>query len=219
MKHSAYKTVPGGLIAYRKFKAKELVEQANEQKNPLNERWFDDVPIPEALPIIIECCKPKCCNTDSLDDMLNILCDNMKGFYKQSSWKWDTDLKREEAFSPKSWLLICRIRENESSQLPLIAGFASFRFEREMERPVLYCYEIQLRDRYRGRSIGRYLMNILSLIAKNSKMTSIMLTVFKFNERALRFFQNLGFVKDESDPSNFEGNPKMDYLIMSKRIT
>lgn len=82
----------------------------------------------------------------------------------------------------------------------------------------MYCYEIQLRDRYRGRSIGRCLMNLLSLIAKDSKISSVMLTVFKFNERALRFFQNLGFSKDESDPSNFKGNPQVDYLIMSKNV-
>lgn len=143
---------------------------------------------------------------------------HLQDYYERSSWKWDVDKKRKETFSSKSWLLTCRIQEENSPHLPVIAGFVSFRFEYEGGRPVLYCYEIQLRDRYRGRSIGRCLMNLLSLIAKDSKISSVMLTVFKFNERALRFFQNLGFSKDESDPSNFKGNPQVDYLIMSKNV-
>ncbi|VDP76372.1 unnamed protein product [Echinostoma caproni] len=218
MRRPASKVANGGLVAYRKLKAKEIVDQANRRENPLPLRRTDELPILDNVPLTVECCYPKSCSPELLDDMLNVLYNNMKGFYDQSSWEWDTEKKREEAFSSKSRLLICRVADTEFPTSTAVAGFVSFRFEREVDRPVLYCYEIQLREQYRGRSIGCYLMNLLFLIAKDCKMDRVMLTVFKFNERALRFFRALGFVKDETDPSNFKGNPKVDYIIMSKSV-
>lgn len=78
MKHPVPKAIPSSLMAYRKLKAKELVKQANRQNNPLSDHWFDRLPIPETLPITIECCRAKSCESDSLGDMLHILTDNMK---------------------------------------------------------------------------------------------------------------------------------------------
>lgn len=100
-----------------------------------------------------------------------------------------------------------------------VAGFVSFRFERELEHPVLYCYEIQLYHQFCGQSVGSFLMKLLANIATNSGMQRVLLTVFKKNTAAQRFFRKNGFSIDQSDPSKFKNNQVVDYNIFSKIVT
>jgi len=50
-------------------------------------------------------------------------------------------------------------------------------------------------------------------LAKINDMEFIVLTVFTNNEKALRFYENCGFIVDETDPEND------DYKILSKATT
>ncbi|CAL8077016.1 unnamed protein product [Calicophoron daubneyi] len=222
MRRVAPKTAKGAVASYRKFKATELVTAANKIPCPLSV-VADSVdmfkPKRANLDVRLECSRPHTLNSEILDDLFFILKHNMEKLYMQSDWGWDEKKKRDEVFSPKSRVLICYVfgLTHDDEEVERIAGFVSFRFEREDEHPVLYCYEIQLREEYRGQSIGRYMMNALSLVASSTRMHRVLLTVFKANTKALHFFKQLGFQTDETDPSNFKDSPKVDYEILSKR--
>ncbi|KAJ9087923.1 hypothetical protein DSO57_1028262 [Entomophthora muscae] len=68
-------------------------------------------------------------------------------------------------------------------------------------REVVYCYEIQVSRDASNQGIGTALMNCLEAIARHWMVPSIMLTVFKVNKGALRFYFRLGFTVDPSSPS------------------
>ncbi|KAJ7786396.1 hypothetical protein B0H16DRAFT_1490291 [Mycena metata] len=61
--------------------------------------------------------------------------------------------------------------------------------------------------------LGRTLMNHLAKIGKDFKLDKIMLTVFKANTQALRFYKNFGFKPDETSPEDAD---EEDYKILSK---
>ena len=56
-------------------------------------------------------------------------------------------------------------------------------------------------------------MRCMQELAKLHDMECIVLTVFTNNEKALRFYENCGFILDETDPQN------EDYKILSKATT
>uniref|UniRef100_A0A8D2QT73 N-alpha-acetyltransferase 40 n=1 Tax=Zosterops lateralis melanops TaxID=1220523 RepID=A0A8D2QT73_ZOSLA len=67
---------------------------------------------------------------------------------------------------------------------------------------VLYCYEVQLESRVRRRGLGKFLLQILQLVANSTQMKKVMLTVFKHNHGALQFFREaLQFEVDATSPS------------------
>ncbi|KAH8876478.1 N-alpha-acetyltransferase 40 [Schistosoma japonicum] len=211
-----HRSKKGGLISYQKSRAKELVESANKICC-LTKELNISLETPDYLNIndiiTIDCIKA--CKTDVkiIDELMELLQNNMQSLYSSSSWGWNAEAKRDEAFSSKSWLIICRCQNSESQS---IVGFVSFRFERENNHPVLYCYEIQLYPQFRHLHVGTFLMNTLMSIALASDMHRVMLTVFKSNKTAIKFFEKLGFKTDETDPSLFKGIKTVDYRILSK---
>ncbi|XP_016161107.1 PREDICTED: N-alpha-acetyltransferase 40 [Ficedula albicollis] len=50
-------------------------------------------------------------------------------------------------------------------------------------------YEVQLESRVRRRGLGKFLLQILQLVANSTQMKKVMLTVFKHNRGALQFFR------------------------------
>lgn len=71
-----------------------------------------------------------------------------------------------------------------------VVGFAHYRFILEEELPVLYVYELQLEQHVQGKGVGKFLMQLLELIARKSCMAAIMLTVQKANLSAMLFYAN-----------------------------
>ncbi len=72
-------------------------------------------------------------------------------------------------------------------------AFASYQISTEVdneenELDVLYCYEIQVEENWRGKGIGKYLMSELYDIACSTKMEKLMLTVQKENKQAIQFY-------------------------------
>ena len=63
-------------------------------------------------------------------------------------------------------------------------------------------------------------MTLVELLSLQLQMTKVILTVFKCNTGAMRFYMNKlkGYEVDECSPSNFEGEEDVDYEILSKRI-
>ncbi|KAJ5206951.1 hypothetical protein N7491_002418 [Penicillium cf. griseofulvum] len=104
-----------------------------------------------------------------------------------------------------------------------VAGFLSFMVTYEDGKEVVYCYEIHLSPAARGRGVGRLLMGQMERIGRAVGLEKAMLTVFKSNGIARRFYERLGYEVDEYSPRPRKlrnGTIKdVDYLILSKRLT
>ena len=63
-------------------------------------------------------------------------------------------------------------------------------------------------------------MTLIELLSLQLFMTKVILTVFKCNTGAMRFYLDKlkGYHVDECSPSNFEGGDDVEYEILSKRI-
>lgn len=103
-----------------------------------------------------------------------------------------------------------------------VSGFLSFMVTYEDGKEVVYCYEIHLSPAARGRGVGRSLMDRMEGIGRAVGLEKAMLTVFKSNEIALRFYERLGYEIDEYSPQPRKlrnGTIKeVEYLILSKRL-
>ena len=141
---------------------------------------------------------------------------NMKALYKGSAeaMPWNEEEKTQELFSLTSKMLVVRSQITGG-----VVAFCHYRFEEDDEddpsEAVLYLYEIQLCSSVSRAGLGRHLMSLMELVALRAHLPKVMLTVFKQNTGAVRFY--LGALKyklDASDPSKF-GNKKCTYLILS----
>ncbi|XP_035885527.1 N-alpha-acetyltransferase 40 isoform X2 [Phyllostomus discolor] len=81
------------------------------------------------------------------------------------------------------------------------------------------CYEVQLESKVRRKGLGKFLIQILQLMANSTQMKKVMLTVFKHNRGAYQFFREaLQFEIDDSSPS-MSGccGEDCSYEILSRR--
>lgn len=103
-----------------------------------------------------------------------------------------------------------------------VLGFLSFMVTYEDGKEVVYCYEIHLSPRARGRGLGVLLMTRMEEIGRLVGLEKAMLTVFKCNATARRFYEKVGYEVDEYSPQPRRlrnGTIKeFDYLILSKRL-
>jgi ribosomal protein S18 acetylase RimI-like enzyme len=87
-------------------------------------------------------------------------------------------------------------------------------------KQVLYCYEIHIHPSLQGQGIGRHLMALFEETGRRIGLEKGMLTVFKANSAATRFYERLGYGIDEFSPGPRQlrnGTVKEpDYLILSK---
>ena len=151
--------------------------------------------------------------------------------YDGSSVGWSPLKKRKEMKLPDMRYLIARegsrtVNPNlNGSSAPTqgqTLGFLSFMVTYEDGKEVIYCYEIHMSPMAQGLGLGKQLMLTLEDIGRRVGLEKAMLTVFKSNTKALRFYDRLGFVVDEYSPQPRKlrnGTVKeADYLILSKRL-
>ncbi|EER45175.1 GNAT family acetyltransferase Nat4 [Histoplasma capsulatum H143] len=119
------------------------------------------------------------------------------------------------------------IHMDEKSQTPEtgrreLGGFLSFMVTYEDEIEVLYCYEIHLAPELQHRGLGKILLGYYEEIGRNIGLQKTMLTVFKANGSAIRFYERLGYAEDEFSPKPMKlrnGHTReYDYMILSKDI-
>lgn len=81
-----------------------------------------------------------------------------------------------------------------------------------------YLYELQIKPTLQKCGLGHRLMTVLELSSRQSKMSKVVLTVFKTNQRAMNFYLEKlkGYGVDEMSPSNFVNGDECDYEILSK---
>lgn len=103
------------------------------------------------------------------------------------------------------------------------AGFLSFMLTHDSipSTPVLYVYEIHLTEAMRGCGCGRDLMRLAEQLAERVGVDKVMLTCFVSNQKALAFYQSLGYRPDVCSPADRKlrnKTMKADYVIMSKDV-
>ncbi|KAL4998797.1 acyl-CoA N-acyltransferase [Aspergillus recurvatus] len=153
--------------------------------------------------------------------------------YKKSSMGWSPSEKRKEMKLPDMKYMILRRsaadgdRDTEgdssrSKSTGRFAGFLEFMVTYEDGYEVLYCYEIHLTPEVQGQGLGEELIERFERIGRRIGLEKAMLTVFKSNSRAIKFYTRVGYAEDEYSPRPRKlrnGTVKeADYLIMSKSL-
>lgn len=109
---------------------------------------------------------------------------NMQDKYMESSWPWKDSQKLEELTDEAAWYLVAKTPEGDK------LGFSHFRFDMDYGDEVLYCYELQLENAAQRKGLGKFMMQILELIAFTNNMKKVVLTILKLNPSS-QFFRTL----------------------------
>ncbi|KAM0225975.1 hypothetical protein ACHAPQ_000455 [Fusarium lateritium] len=135
--------------------------------------------------------------------------------YRSSSLGWHAAAKKKEMRSPDLRYILVKDDDDE------IKGFTSFMPTFENHEPVVYCYEIHLKPELQGTGLGKELMGYYTDVAENiPTVEKAMLTCFVSNKSALKFYEKLGFTKDDYSPRErkLRGGKVVvpDYVILSR---
>jgi N-alpha-acetyltransferase 40 len=148
---------------------------------------------------------------------LDLIEETSKADYNGSATKWSRRKKREEMLLPDMRYVLLG-SDSESG----LAGFISFMITYEDGHEVVYIYEIHLRAAERGSGWGTMLMDIAEQIGWEVGVEKAMLTVFKSNEKAVRWYLKSGYRRDKYSPGprKFrDGTVKeAKYHILSKEL-
>ncbi|KAL2553551.1 Acyl-CoA N-acyltransferase (NAT) superfamily protein [Forsythia ovata] len=121
------------------------------------------------------------------------------------------DANKESEMMDKERKLIC---------YPIV-GFVHYRFILEEEVPVLYVYELQLEPRIQGKGLGKFLMQLIELIAGKNRMGAVVLTVQKANLLAMDFYlHKLKYTISAISPSRVDPSLGLEksYEILCKAL-
>lgn len=106
----------------------------------------------------------------------------MEGPYG-SDWKVEEKVKRREMVAPEArYIFVHEVANSNANEMTMMltseksstsclgnggpmVGFVQYRFIVEEEIPVLYVYELQLEPRVQGKGLGKFLMQLIELIA------------------------------------------------------
>jgi len=102
----------------------------------------------------------------------------------ESAGLWSASGKKAELRSDAARFLLVRSYPHMN-----LVCFVHYRFTIENQENVLYIYELHIVDGYQGLGIGKKLVQVLETIGVRTKMKKIMLTVFKRNVDAVRFYK------------------------------
>ncbi|XP_052142165.1 uncharacterized protein LOC127761869 isoform X4 [Oryza glaberrima] len=151
----------------------------------------------------------------------NLLKVNMEGQYGPE-WPSEEKIKRREMVAPEARYIFVRQSSNaittqnimkqdsglefthEACNEDRLIGFVHYRFVLEEDVPVVYVYELQMVPSAQGKGLGKFLMELIELIACKSQMGAVMLTVQKANNLAMAFYKKLRYVISSTSPSRVD---------------
>ena len=154
----------------------------------------------------------------------NLIASTSSGDYEGSSMGWSPAKKWKEMRLPDLRYIVIKGEEDDEGRdgLPEVEGFLSFMLTYEDGYEVIYCYEIHLSPHLQGTGMGKRLMEMMEDVGKNARVEKAMLTVFKTNKAAMRFYERLGYEEDEYSPRprKLRGGvvKDPDYMILSKSL-
>ncbi|XP_012226405.1 N-alpha-acetyltransferase 40 [Linepithema humile] len=196
------------LLAEKAAVQQQLINKANALKDPLAAlEIFHEYNTKDDCTIKLSCVRAKDAQEECLSWIFDIMERNMKDMYEESNWGWNASEKQTELTEETAWYLIASYNDK-------FLGFSHFRFDVDNGDVVLYCYELQLEPSIRRQGLGRFMMSALESMASRNQMLKVVLTVFKHNPSAIRFFYTLGYKLDNSNPS---ASAHLDYIILSKQ--
>ncbi|PYI34773.1 acyl-CoA N-acyltransferase [Aspergillus indologenus CBS 114.80] len=133
--------------------------------------------------------------------------------YRASAIGWSPPKKRKEMRLPDMKYLVLRRAAPQGPQRAgkgeatdgtpeneEVLGFLSFMVTYEDGFEVVYCYEVHLAAAAQRQGLGARLMRVFLRIGEQLGLAKAMLTVFRANGAAIRFYERLGFGVDESSP-------------------
>ncbi|KAK4696731.1 hypothetical protein P7C71_g1236, partial [Lecanoromycetidae sp. Uapishka_2] len=141
--------------------------------------------------------------------------------YMTSSVGWSPANKRKEMRLPDlRYMLLKRRSLERDEEEGSVVGFLSFMFTYEDGQEVVYCYEVHLAAESQGKGVGKKLMQMMEEAGRKARVKKAMLTSFKANGSAIKFYEKLGYEEDEYSPrprklrNGIVKEP--DYVILSK---
>lgn len=157
---------------------------------------------------------------DWLDDGFSLIQQTSKADYAGSEVKWSSAKKKQEMRLPDLRYIVLQRQDDESKMRT--AAFTSFMITYEDGFEVIYCYEIHVAPEWQGNGLGQRLMWILEETGRRVGVEKAMLTVFKSNSRAVKFYERQGYSRDPFSPQPRKlrnGTVKeSSYLILSKHL-
>nr|XP_024396997.1 mitogen-activated protein kinase 4b-like isoform X3 [Physcomitrium patens] len=149
---------------------------------------------------------------------------NMQVLFGPHEWPAEEKTKQEEMVSHEARFIF--VEQNSTSEASSLdegdsmVGFVHFKFGLEHDVPVLYVYEMQLKRTVQGVGLGKFLMQLLELVARKNNMKAILVAVHKRNSRALAFYNgSLGYkvaTRSSSTQKNTQTSTEMNYEILCK---
>ncbi|MFT7814657.1 N-alpha-acetyltransferase 40-like isoform X1 [Arapaima gigas] len=150
------------------------------------------------LNLKIECRRQPSLDPGTVEWAYELAKTNMVFFYTQIGWEWKEKEKKEQMNDERAFYLLAY----DANAVPV--AFCLFRFNVEYGNEVISCYELQLERHVRRKGLGKFLMQILQLIANRMEMRKVMVSVFRQNSAAYRFFREaLQFEVDVYSTSMF----------------
>lgn len=152
---------------------------------------------------------------------LDLIAETSKADYEGSEFGWSRIKKRKEMLLPDMKYVLVTDRHSDGMDFDL-AGFISFMITYEDGHEVVYIYELHFREQSRGAGWGSMLMEVAEQIGHEIGVDKAMLTVFKSNDRAVKWYKKRGYEVDEYSPEPRKLRDgtviELKYLILSKRL-
>ena len=160
-----------------------------------------------------------------LDACFTLIESTSSAAYKASSTGWHPRRKKAEMKLLDMKYLLLRPFHHRSSSVGVrlsVEAFLSFMVTMEDGCFVVYIYEIHLSRKLQGQSVGTRMMEVVEGAGKRAGCQKAMLTVWRSNKGARRFYERLGWGEDEFSPGprKMRGGRVMEceYVIMSKEL-
>lgn len=168
----------------------------------------------------------KSTHKDVLDACVDFVEASSADDYKKSEMRWSLTSKRKEMLLPDMKYLVMQERssssDNRDDGLQPVCGFTSFMITYEDGHEVVYIYEIHLQPAFCGLGIGKILLGLVEYVGRRIKVEKAMLTVFKSNKRAVKWYDRMRYTTDEFSPDPRvlrNGTVKEpSYVILSKML-
>lgn len=184
----------------------------------------------EVILLFAESLKRDC--KDVLEACFNLIEETSANDYNASEIKWSPSSKRKEMVLPDMRYFLVRERD-ASSEMGIhenrgvldsatLGGFVSFMITYEDGHEVIYVYEVHLVAKLRGQGVGTVLMQLVENVGRKAQVEKCMLTVFKANKKAVKWYERCGYTRDDFSPGPRvlrNGRIKEPtYLILSKLL-
>lgn len=134
-------------------------------------------------------------------------------FEAYMSEAFTTEQFEAELANPESIFYFALLEGQIAGYMKLNWGAAQTEIATE---PGLELQRIYIKPELQGRNIGRFLLDHAFQYAKSGKFPFIWLGVWEKNERAIRFYERLGFEKFSSHTFMMGPDAQTDYLLKCK---